>query len=46
MLANAELAQDYLVLNQQYRQLVSSLLDAVAMPGIPVEVDPTETGNF
>ena len=46
MLANAELAQDYLILNQQYRQLVSSLLEAVGMPGIPLEVDATESGNF
>ena len=46
MLANAELAQDYSILNQQYQQLVSSLLDAVGMPGIPFEVEPTEKGNF
>jgi CRP-like cAMP-binding protein len=46
MLATAELAQDYSILNQQHQQLVSSLLDAVAMPGIPFEVEITETGNF
>jgi CRP-like cAMP-binding protein len=46
MLANAELAQDYSILNQQYQQLVRSLLDAVAMPGITFEVEATEKGNF
>ena len=46
MLANAELAQDYSILNQQYQELVSGLLDAVGMPGIPVEVDATDSGHF
>jgi hypothetical protein len=46
MLANAELAQDYSVLNQQYQELVTGLLDAVGMPGIPVEVEVTEKGHF
>jgi CRP-like cAMP-binding protein len=46
MLANAELAQDYSVLNQQYQQLVNGLLEAVGIPGIPVEVEVTERGNF
>ena len=46
MLANAELAQDFTILNQQYRQLISGLLDAVGMPGMPFEVDVTKQGNF
>ena len=46
MLANAELAQDYSILNQQYQQLVSALLDAVGLPGAPFEVAVTEQGNF
>ena len=46
MLANAELAQDYSILNQQFRQLVTSLLDAVGIPGLPVKVEQTESGNF
>lgn len=46
MLANAELAQDYSILNRQYQQLVSALLEAVGMQGIPFEVAVTEQGNF
>jgi len=46
MLANAELAQDFTILNQQYKKLISDLLDAVGMQGIPFEVDVTEQGNF
>ena len=46
MLANAELAQDFTILNQQYRKLISALLDAVSMPGMPVDIDVTEHGNF
>ena len=46
MLANAELAQDFTILNQQYRKLISALLDAVSMPGMPVDVDVTQHGNF
>jgi len=46
MLANAELAQDFNILNQQYRKLISGLLDTVGLPGIPFEVDVTEQGNF
>jgi CRP-like cAMP-binding protein len=46
MLANAELAQDYSILNQQHQQLVASLLEAVGMSGVPFEVEATETGNF
>lgn len=42
MLANAELAQDFFVLNQQYKRLVSSLIDAVKLPSHPLELEPTE----
>jgi CRP/FNR family cyclic AMP-dependent transcriptional regulator len=46
MLANAELSQDFTILNQQYRTLISALLDIVSMPGMPLEVDSTARGNF
>ena len=46
MQANAELAQDFVNLNQQSKRLVEALLEAVGMPGIPVEVDVTRQGNF
>ena len=46
MLANAELSQDFNILNQQYRKLISALLDIVSMPGMPLEVDVTARGNF
>ena len=46
MLANADLAQDFALLNQQYKKLVGALLDVVVMPSIKVEVEPTEEGNF
>ena len=37
MLANAELAQDFTILNQQYRKLVEALLGVVNMPSAPTE---------
>ena len=46
MLANAELAQDFTILNQQYSKLVGALLDLVGMPGMPVDVDVAVQGNF
>ncbi len=46
MLANAELAQDFSILGEQYKKLVSSLLEIVNMPAVPVEVAPTPSGNF
>jgi hypothetical protein len=42
MLANAELAQDFYVLNQQSKRLTKALLDAVDLPGIAVEIEATE----
>lgn len=46
MLADAELAQDFTILNQQYRELIAALVGVVGMPGIPQEVSPTPQGNF
>ena len=46
MLADVELAPDFLVLNQQYKQLVQSLLSAVHIPPTAFEVEATAHGNF
>jgi cyclic nucleotide-binding protein len=46
MLADTELAQDFTVLNQQYKELIEALLNVVGMPGMPVEVAVTDQGNF
>ena len=46
MLANTEISQDFTNLNQQFKRLVEALLEAVAMPGIPVDVGITPQGNF
>lgn len=46
MLANAELTQDYSILDQQYKQLVQALLDVVNIPPVPVEIEATREGNF
>lgn len=46
MLANAELAQDFTILGQQYKKLIDALLEKVSMPGVPVDVPATERGNF
>jgi Cyclic nucleotide-binding domain len=46
MLADTELAQDFTVLNQQYKELIDALLNVVGMPGIPMEVAVTPQGNF
>lgn len=46
MLANAELAQDFTILSQQYKKLTNALLEEVSMPGIPVDVGVTDSGNF
>ncbi|MEP5763923.1 MAG: cyclic nucleotide-binding domain-containing protein [Halieaceae bacterium] len=42
MLANAELAQDFFVLNQQNKALVSALLETVDIPSIPLEIEATD----
>ncbi len=46
MLANAELAQDFSNLNQQFKKLVEALLEAVGLPGVPIAVEVTRQGNF
>ncbi len=46
MLAMAELAEDFAVLGQQYKKQIRALLDAVGMPGVSIEVGPTDGGNF
>jgi len=46
MLANAELAQDFNKLNQQYKELVAALLDVVNIPPVRVEIDATPEGHF
>lgn len=42
MLANAELAQDFFVLNQQYKRLVASLLELIDVPSTTLELEPTD----
>ncbi len=46
MLANAELAQDFTILGQQYKQLIEAILEVVSMPAIPVDAVATDGGNF
>lgn len=46
MLANAELAQDFSRLNEQFKALVGSLIDQVNMPPVRMEVEATPQGNF
>ncbi len=46
MLANAELAQDFTQLNQQFRELVAALLEAVNIPPSRHEVEATPEGHF
>ena len=42
MLANAELAQDFFILNQQYKRLVSGLLDILDISPDRLTLDATE----
>jgi CRP/FNR family cyclic AMP-dependent transcriptional regulator len=46
MLANAELAQDFSKLNQQYKELVAALLEVVNIPPVRLEIDATPEGHF
>jgi hypothetical protein len=47
MLASAaDLAHDFTILNQQYRQLVRNLIEVVNIPAVPVVVEATGEGNF
>jgi CRP/FNR family cyclic AMP-dependent transcriptional regulator len=45
MLADTE-GQDFIILNQQYRKLISALLDVVSMPSEPLKFDNVADGNF
>jgi len=45
MLVNID-AQDISALGQQFGKLVSSLLDVVKMPAMPLDVEVTPAGNF
>ena len=42
MLANAELAQDFYILNQQNKRLVKALLETVDLPSMPLEIEATD----
>lgn len=42
MLANAELTQDFFILNQQYKRLVAALLESVDLPSTPLEIEVTD----
>lgn len=46
MLANAELSHDFTHLNQQFKKLVSALLDAVTIEPVRVQVDAVRSGSF
>lgn len=46
MQANAELAQDFEILGQQYKKLIAALVEVVNMPSIPVDAAPVDNGNF
>ena len=46
MLANTDVEEDVIVLRQQFKELVSALLDAVAVPPRETDVDVTAEGNF
>ena len=42
MLANADLAQDFFVLNQQYKRLVAALLESIDVHSMPLEIEATD----
>jgi hypothetical protein len=46
MLATAEPGPDFTVLGQQYKKLISALLEVVNMPAVPLDVAPVAEGNF
>ncbi len=46
MLANAELSQDFFVLNQQYKSLVAALLENVEVPSIPLEIEACDDATL
>jgi CRP/FNR family cyclic AMP-dependent transcriptional regulator len=46
MLANAELAQDFFILNQQYKKLVTALLELIPVQPRTLELEPTYHGSI
>lgn len=42
MLANAELTQDFFVLNQQSKRLIKALVETVDLPAMPLEIEGTD----
>lgn len=46
MLANAELAQDFYVLNQQSKRLVAALLEAIDLPSSKLEIEATDNAQL
>lgn len=46
MLANAELSYDFTHLNQQFKELVSALLDVVDIQPVQVQVEAVRSGGF
>lgn len=46
MLANVELAEDFVFLSKQYSNLVAALLDIIKIPSVTIDVATTITGNF
>ena len=46
MLANAELEQDFFILNQQYKRLVTALLEIVDVPSTMLEIKATDNAVF
>lgn len=46
MLADAEVAQDFTFLSQQYGKLVEALLEVINIPSVPLDVEPEPSGNF
>ena len=46
MLANAELAQDFTQLNDQFKDLVGALIDLADIPPVRMEIEVTPAGNF
>ncbi|MFK8048575.1 MAG: Crp/Fnr family transcriptional regulator [Halioglobus sp.] len=46
MLANVELADDFVFLSKQYSNLVQGLLDIIKIPAVTIDVATTANGNF
>ncbi|HCD55308.1 MAG TPA: DNA-binding protein, partial [Halieaceae bacterium] len=46
MLANAELSPDFTHLNQQFKELVSALIESVDIQPVQVQVESVRNGSF